>query len=590
MEDKRKMRKLGITLVVLMLMSLFAVGAASANNNDDYVDELELRGPIWNFSALDNDVDQLVANETNFAGFWYDLDEDRASENLTVLDVDGDTIKEEDLVYTATPQKVTTSHNFTTADDEDWGDYPLLGFLAEEYVPVFEDGPLVYEKDELAAYDVDKLSRLLLDTDDSWTLRVGETLELEEGYAIEPQQIDVDGDKVWLELTKDGEYIDDEIIDVGNDNETSWVYDQTVMGEEDVVTLAVDVDQVFQGTVDALVVIEGAWQIADDGTEIETDDTFGKMEVDSVEDEIVMELESDITLRSDTKQHIMEDLYFRVAEYSSGEDENKRFYLMQEITEPGTYEVRGTVANEDDWGTTTQHLNWTATGDNVTDGDGDSVLNATEGFSFAGFYYDLNEDMHSEWLQVRVGHLDGDRTLDDDGDHVNYSTHIQYPTEPEFEFEYDGDQFNYSKIGFFAEEYVPVFSENDAETGSEVGKLSKLLMDTDDSWTLRVGQTLDLEEGYAIEPQQIDVDGEKVWLELTKDGEFVDDQIIEADGDYWHKRPDGVARDKAKDRWCNKNNYNIEHIWGSDIKEDAEKYVKRAIRKYQTNESKVVSL
>ena len=66
--------------------------------------------------------------------------------------------------------------------------------------------------------------------------------------------------------------------------------------------------------------------------------------------------------------------------------------------------------------------------------------------------------------------------------------------------------------------------------------------------------------------------------------------IIEADGDYWHKRPEGVARDKAKDRWCNKNNYNIEHIWVSDIKEDAEKYVKQAISKYQTNESKVVSL
>ena len=32
-----------------------------------------------------------------------------------------------------------------------------------------------------------------------------------------------------------------------------------------------------------------------------------------------------------------------------------------------------------------------------------------------------------------------------------------------------------------------------------------------------------------------------------------------------------------------------EHIWGSDIKEDAEKYVKRAISKYQTNESKVVN-
>ena len=77
--------------------------------------------------------------------------------------------------------------------------------------------------------------------------------------------------------------------------------------------------------------------------------------------------------------------------------------------------------------------------------------------------------------------------------------------------------------------------------------------------------------------------------------------IIEADGDYWHGNPDVFDNlnkkqkerseiDKQRDIWCKNKGYNIERIWGSDIKEDAEKYVKRAIRKYQTNESKVVSL
>ena len=37
-----------------------------------------------------------------------------------------------------------------------------------------------------------------------------------QGYALEAKQVDVDGEKVWLEFSKDGEYVDDEIISVGN--------------------------------------------------------------------------------------------------------------------------------------------------------------------------------------------------------------------------------------------------------------------------------------------------------------------------------------------------------------------------------------
>ncbi|WP_235283081.1 S-layer protein domain-containing protein, partial [Methanosarcina mazei] len=33
---------------------------------------------------------------------------------------------------------------------------------------------------------------------------------------------------------------------------------------------------------------------------------------------------------------------------------------------------------------------------------------------------------------------------------------------------------------------------------------------------VRTGEQLDLGEGYAIEAKQVDVDGEKVWLEFTK--------------------------------------------------------------------------
>ena len=76
--------------------------------------------------------------------------------------------------------------------------------------------------------------------------------------------------------------------------------------------------------------------------------------------------------------------------------------------------------------------------------------------------------------------------------------------------------------------------------------------------------------------------------------------FIEIDGDYWHGNTkfynklnntqiENAERDKRKNKWCEDNGYNIERIWGSDIKEDAEKYVNEAIKKYQTNDSQVVN-
>ena len=47
------------------------------------------------------------------------------------------------------------------------------------------------------------------DMDNDHLLRVGESMTLPKGYAITALEIDVEGDKVWLELTRDGVLIDD---------------------------------------------------------------------------------------------------------------------------------------------------------------------------------------------------------------------------------------------------------------------------------------------------------------------------------------------------------------------------------------------
>ena len=53
------------------------------------------------------------------------------------------------------------------------------------------------------------------DMDDDHLLRVGESMTLPKGYAITALEIDVDGDKVWLELTRDGVLIDERVCKGG---------------------------------------------------------------------------------------------------------------------------------------------------------------------------------------------------------------------------------------------------------------------------------------------------------------------------------------------------------------------------------------
>ncbi|ADI74590.1 S-layer-related duplication domain protein [Methanohalobium evestigatum Z-7303] len=448
-------------------------------------------GPLG--SGIADSLVTLEANSDNFAAFWYDLADDESSENIivNVSESTSDKKLEDDteaLLYKSTiVSGIESEFDFNNNESNPWT-YQKIGFLAEEYVPIVED-------------EADKLSKLVMDDDTSHTIRTGESLELADGYAITPQQIDVEGDKVWLELTKDGEFVDDKVITVTEGTNT-WTYDQDVMGEDDIVTLKVNIDEVFQGQVDSLAVIEGVWQIADDGIELESEDSYGNMEIDTVDGNTIdMILSSSITLNKDDTYNVMEDIHFTTADA-----DELRFHLTRSITEPGTYEVRGTVANEsefNDLGTIT----WTPKGET--------------GYSFAGFWYDLADNRDSEKLMVDVGHLsDTDRQLSDDPSDVRYKSTIVSGIESEFDFNNnESNPWTYQKIGFLAEEYVPIVED-------EADKLSKLVMDDDTSHTIRTGESLELADGYAITPQQIDVEGDKVWLELTKDGEFVDDKVI----------------------------------------------------------------
>jgi S-layer protein (TIGR01567 family) len=314
---------------------------------------------------------------------------------VATVTVDNRTIAEEDLVYTAKLQSV----GYTYAGwDDDGQTYDKIGFLASEYVPIDQDPGI--------------LSKLILDSDDKYTLRTGQTLELGEGFAITPKQIDVDGNKVWLELSKDGEFIDDEVFNtLDNTDETAWEYDTTIGGEEDIVMLRVHINEVFQDQVDSLAIIEGVWLISDEVTEIDTSDTFGDLEVSSIttgpSGTITMDnIDNEISLNKDSTVEIAEGLNFRVAD---SENDDVRFYpfinydviIENEIPTANISSILPNIADVGDLVTFTFSGTGTDTDGSITaylwTSDLDGQLSTSENFSTSG----LSLGTHKIYLSVQ---------------------------------------------------------------------------------------------------------------------------------------------------------------------------------------------
>ena len=300
-----------VTIATLMLMAVFVSAASAATS----VNTVEVRSPVFSGSTLSAAL-PVNFDYKEFAGFYYDIDDDVGSESIFIdsaLVANPRTIQQDGLVYTTTIQQVDYAYNGWVANNQ----YPKMGFLAQEYVPV-NDQP-------------DVLSKLLLDNDDKYTMRVGQSLDLGEGYALTPKQIDVDGKKVWLELSKDGTYLDDQVISVDGstiDNST-WNYEEDdVGGEDDVIIMRAHVKEVFQGQVDSLAVVEGLWLISNEPLKIEGDDTFDALEVKTIGvDSLILKNKDDMTLTKNKDIKIAGNMFFKVA------DANElRYYPYAEYT------------------------------------------------------------------------------------------------------------------------------------------------------------------------------------------------------------------------------------------------------------------
>ncbi|RZN31115.1 MAG: hypothetical protein EF813_12590, partial [Methanosarcinales archaeon] len=182
-----------IPLVTLMILAM--VGAASAAD-DAVIDKIEVRGNLESIAIGDGANDAIEWNATNFAAFWYDLDDNLQTEKLTLkagvlnATTDDRTIDEDALNYTTKPvyqqYELNEAGLLLEVGVANRTGYFIEGWMADKYVAIDNNA--------------DKLVKLLVEfeDDDKKTLSTGEAWDLGGGFSLTAQQIDLEGEKCWL--------------------------------------------------------------------------------------------------------------------------------------------------------------------------------------------------------------------------------------------------------------------------------------------------------------------------------------------------------------------------------------------------------
>ncbi len=520
--------KVSLISLIFLVMTLPAGAVINATNAD-------IRGQVW-------DEYSYVGSWTprNFEGFFYDLKDNLGTENLTVLQSylsdSYRTIDKSNLEYSTSAQAKAlnvasalglegnnsglTARGLGQAAPGkafDQGRYWILGWQGEKYVAV--NGK------------VDVLSKLILEQGtseaDAKNLTVGETWDIGDGWALKLNSTNIAATprKVQFILSKDGIKKNETVIS------ESMIYtcvENNLSNETDVPVFVTYVDNIS----DNMVQLRYTWSISTNVTQINHSDTYGIFKNAAVAGKTLDLKNTDtaVSLARDSTIDLMGNLKFRVAD-----SDTLRFYPSVVHDQPGIYEVRGTIW--DDTSATTTANSWNP-------------------INFAGFFYDLKDNLGTENLSILQTNLAGSgnslgwseyRTIDKSN--LIYSTTAQSRalqvaealglvgnnaalSSLGLEQAMPGKAFDgglYDIAGWQGEKYVAV--------NGKIDKLSKLVIEqgpaASDKKTLLVGETWNIGDGWALTVKSIDAKAtpRQVWFTLSKDGVVKDEKVSTA-GSY----------------------------------------------------------
>jgi S-layer protein (TIGR01567 family) len=289
--------------------------------------DFEVRGTVYpitkEWTPMNFGLNVMSADGTSEGkdiGFYYNLDDDVGTEDLKINSISGNSIPEGGLIYSTSPQQVSFTYS-------NFGKYQVVGFMADKYFAGYSGhtipGPTSSFSD-ISALSQGQLHKILIDDDTKRTISVGGTVALQEGYVLKATDIDLTARTMLLVLLKDGVEVDSSPLSA----DQTYVYEKRVGNVESLPLIMVRFDNVFSGQELQTAFLKGLFQISETPTSIKVGDTFGNMEVKSVnKDSLTMSNSGSIGLSRGNTVDIMGNVKFRVAD--SGD---VRFYPSVSVT------------------------------------------------------------------------------------------------------------------------------------------------------------------------------------------------------------------------------------------------------------------
>lgn len=478
-------------------------------------DYAEIRGPVWNVASGGTYTLGPKETDNKFYGFYYDIDDDLGTESITLSISSGDLLDGE-----STPAGVQyiTEVQRNRFEFDGWGAYDSIGFLGENHFAGYisetdaSRSYLASISDDQNLITSDMLSKVLIDNDDEMTLDTGTPLQLKEGYELRISEIDINGNRVNVDLYKNGDWAFGGVVTPGTGSiaDSSFYYKKDSGDTSGLVSIAVHFKNAFRGLDRNLATVDGLFQISENPEHVNIGAQYDKMRISSVTSSKIEMDNKDNTIHLAMNRDIplMGELRIKTSDQGVvDESEPLRFYLYKMLTKPGVYQINGRV---------------------------DVVVDGREPFwnskSFSGFYYDLDRDVGDENLGMKI-------TGDLENGVLNPSDVVYRTKAQKLPFEYE-DWGGYYVMGFLGEKCLAgyatssedhtSFLQDSSDTSNLLayGLLSKILIDSDDTVNLSSWSVYPLEEGYELRIKELDVHGDKVVVSLAKDGAAVTDDTV----------------------------------------------------------------
>ncbi len=504
--------------------------------------EVDVRGQVTNVG-----VNQFTWDNSKFAGLYYDIDKNLGNETITFTlsnpTPTGATLTDQEVNGAPRGVVYETKAQLKTFKYKPWGQYDVIGFLADKYFAAYDPTATTDVTNAGAKvaylYDASKnrnlmtneqISKVLMDDNKEMTITSASPLKLAEGYQLAIKSVDVKGNKAYLELSKNGQVVDSKVVQPSIDNakmsDQTYYYKTALGATSDIIQIAVHFKNAFAGSDTNIATVDGEFQVSDTVMPLKSEQTYDKMSIRTV-DATNMAIKMDnkdnqITLSKNKDVVLMQNIYIKTADQDGTPDAQLRYYIYKKITDAGTYQLRGTVAN-----VMQNQVTW-------------------DNSSFSGFYYDIDKNLGAEMITFRptLATPTG-ATLSDQAD-ANNNRGVVYETQAQLKkFKYK-PWGQYDVIGFLANKYFAAYDPTATTDVTNVNEsvaylydasknrnlmtneqISQVLMDDNKEMTITSANPLVLQNGYQLAIKSIDVDGNKAYIELSKNGQVVDSKVVQ---------------------------------------------------------------